>query len=210
MRPSGIVRTSKLRGLSVISVTDHDNMNIYANEFSPRNRERIFEKHGVRIIPGMEVKTDCGDIIGLFLETEITGTKFDDVVGQIREQDGLIVLPHPYHRNVDPADLVQNVDLIECINGRCKPEKNDQAIQLAKDVGIPVIGGSDAHMYWEIGQITTNFSEMIASYTHNETIANSFIESKRDVEGTPLPFIMTHGISYASGRLKRLLGWDIQ
>lgn len=210
MSPARIVRTSKLRDLSVISVTDHNNMNIYANEFSAENRNRIFEKYGVRIIPGVEVKTDCGDVIGLFLEKEVSGSEFDDVVDQIQEQEGLVVLPHPYHRDADPANLVQDVDLIECINGRCKSEKNDQAIELAEETDLPVIGGSDAHMYWEIGQITTHFSGEIASLSDSKTLSNSFLESKRNVRGTPLPFLLTHGVSYASGRLKRVLGCDNQ
>lgn len=206
MRPGGIVKAAKLRGLSIISVTDHGNMDIYENEFSPGHRERIFQEHDLFVIPGVEVKTNCGDMIGLFVEEEITGTEFDDVISQIRSQNGLVVLPHPYHRDVDPVEIISEVDLVESINGRCRSEQNYRAIELAKEERIPIIGGSDAHMYWEIGQIQTHFEEDITLADFRENSPARLKNMNRTVQGSPLPFLMTHGVSFASGRLKRLLG----
>ena len=52
------------------------------------------------VIPGEEVKTDDqGEVIGLFLEREIPrGMSFADTIAAIREQGGLVYVPHPFDR----------------------------------------------------------------------------------------------------------------
>ncbi len=60
--PLKILKTAKKKGLDAISITDHDAMKIDYKQF--RNADVI-------IIPGMEIKTDMGDIIGLFLTEKI-------------------------------------------------------------------------------------------------------------------------------------------
>ena len=210
MSPRNIVRCCSLRNLSLISVTDHDTMEIYQNEFSTERRTEILETHGTRIIPGMEVNTDRGDIIGLFLDSEITAREFSNVISQIRAQDGLVLLPHPYYRNGDPRELIPDIDIIEVVNGRCKSDLNDRAANLAEECCLPTIGGSDAHIYWEIGHIHTHFDDTSGTLRQEELTKELLIDSERDIRGSPLPFYMTHGVSYASGRLKRLLGRSIR
>ena len=81
-------------GLGAIAVTDH---NVFGGALEAveqaRGRELI-------VIPGEEVKTDSqGEVIGLFLEEEIPrGLSFDDTVAAIREQGGIVYLPHPFDR----------------------------------------------------------------------------------------------------------------
>ncbi|WP_281280697.1 PHP domain-containing protein [Natronomonas salsuginis] len=203
MSPNRIIYTAKIRDLSVISVTDHGNMDIYANEFSRENRERILEKHGVFVIPGMEIETNRGDIIGLFLDKEVSGNGFESVVEQIREMDGIVVLPHPYHRDCDPADLLSHIDLIEVVNGRCKSVQNERAGELGDENDVPIIGGSDAHMYWEVGQIRTVLSNEASDSNYDKTAL--LLDAEREVSGSPLPYLLTHGISFVSGRLKNLV-----
>jgi len=210
MSPRNIVRCCSLRNLSLISVTDHNTMEIYHNEFSTERRTQILEDYGTRIIPGMEVNTDRGDIIGLFLDSEVTATKFSVVVSQIRAQGGLVLLPHPYHRNGDPRELIPDIDILEVVNGRCRSDSNDRAASLAEESCLPTIGGSDAHIYWEIGHIHTHFDDTSGILRQEESLKEMLLNSERDIRGSPLPFYMTHGVSYASGRLKRLLGRSIR
>ena len=81
-------------GLGAIAVTDH---NVFGGALEAveqaRGRELI-------VIPGEEVKTDSqGEVIGLFLKEEIPrGMSFDDTVAAIREQGGIVYLPHPFDR----------------------------------------------------------------------------------------------------------------
>lgn len=203
MRPKDIVRTARLRGLSAISVTDHGTMAVYDEELTDDVRARIRENHGVCIVKGMEVKTNAGDVIGLFLDEEVSATSFDDAVAAIRDQGGVVVLPHPYHRDVDPAPLVDTVDLVEVRNGRCRPGQNENAAALAERTRTKTIGGSDAHMYWEIGRITTSLGAN--ADTGDGLSRSALLESDREVRGSPLPYVMTRGVSFASGTLKQLL-----
>lgn len=53
----------------------------------------------LRIIVGEEVKSSAGDIIGLFLEEEIPkGLSPLDTVKRIKDQGGLVSIPHPFDR----------------------------------------------------------------------------------------------------------------
>lgn len=204
MTPKNIVCMAKRRGLSVISVTDHGTMDVYDEEFTDEARERIFEEREVFIIKGMEIRTNVGDVIGLFLDEEISATAFEDVVAEIRDQGGIVVLPHPFHRDVAPSRLADDVDLIEVRNGRCRSEQNSKARALSRETQTPAIGGSDAHMYWEIGRVYTSFVSPDGD-TGDGPGKSMLLESERDVRGSPLPYLMTRGVSFASGKLKQLV-----
>lgn len=204
MDPKNIIRAAKVRGLSVISVTDHGTMDVYSEEFASETLDRILEEHGILVVKGMEIKTDVGDVIGLFLEEEIDATAFGDVVAAIRDQDGIVVLPHPFHRNAHPRDLVDEVDLLEVRNGRCRSRQNEKATDLATETETPAIGGSDAHMYWEIGKVYTALST--ADGDGRDGLRKSLpSDTEREIRGSPLPYPVTRGVSFASGKLKRLL-----
>ena len=78
------------------------------------------------VIPGEEVKTDGqGEVIGLFLREEIPrGLTFADTIAAIKEQGGLVYLPHPFdrlHTVPDPSTLhrhLADIDVFEVYNAR--------------------------------------------------------------------------------------------
>ena len=109
-------------GLGGIAVTDH---NVFGGALEAvelaRGRDLV-------VIPGEEVKTDGqGEVIGLFLEEEIPrGMSFADTIAAIRDQGGLVYLPHPFdrlHAIPDPATLhrhLAEIDVFEVFNaGSC-------------------------------------------------------------------------------------------
>ena len=149
--PKRIVRIAEKRGLDGIAITDHDTIKgaLEASKFNST----------IYVIIGSEIKTEKGDVIGLFLNEEITSKYFDEVVDEIKSQEGLVVLPHPYKKNRGiPNDLLRKVDLIETLNGRLSPELNYKAQILARDNNVPAIGGSDAHISMNIGTVKTIFN----------------------------------------------------
>ena len=149
--PKRIVRIAEKRGLHGIAITDHDTIKgaLEAQKFNK----------SIYVIIGSEIKTERGDVIGLFLNEEIASKHFDDVVYEIKSQGGLVVLPHPYKKNRDiPNELLRKVDLIETLNGRLSPDLNYKAHILAKNNGMPIIGGSDAHISASIGGVKTIFN----------------------------------------------------
>ena len=147
MSPEGVVKQAKKAGLTCIAITDHDTIR------GGVEGKKAGEKYGIRVIAGSEIKTDCGDIIGLNLHDEIRVTGWKEVIAAIRSQGGLVVLPHPYREHTHVEEIAPLVDFIETGNGRSTPEQNAAAASLAVRAGKPQTYGSDAHILSEIGAV---------------------------------------------------------
>ena len=145
---------AEAQGLGAIAVTDH---NVFGGALETvdeaRGRELI-------VIPGEEVKTDGqGEVIGLFLEREIPrGLSFADTVAAIREQGGLVYVPHPFdrlHSIPDPRTLhrhLADIDVFEVYNARLLFEAyNDEALRFARKYNLTMGAGSDAHVLQGVG-----------------------------------------------------------
>jgi len=109
------------------------------------------------VIVGMEVATEIGDILGLFLQSPLKSRWCEDCVYEIHEQGGIATLPHPYrHHSRLPFELVETFDGVEVWNAR-DPEDVSHRVrqQLAKPYSLAELGGSDAHWSREIGRART-------------------------------------------------------
>jgi hypothetical protein len=140
--------------LGAVAITDH---NVFGGALEAvekaRNRDLI-------VIPGEEVKTDNqGEVIGLFLREEIPrGMTFADTIAAIREQEGLVYVPHPFdrmHAIPSPATLhrhLPEIDVLEVYNARLLFDGyNDEALRFARKYGLLAGAGSDAHVLQGIG-----------------------------------------------------------
>jgi len=141
-------------GLGAIAVTDH---NVFGGAL-----EAVELAHGrdLIVIPGEEIKTKGqGEVIGLFLREEIPrGTSFEDTLAAIREQGGLVFLPHPFDRRhaiPDPQTLhrhLAEIDVLEVYNARLLMETyNDEALRFARKYNVLQGAGSDAHVLPGLG-----------------------------------------------------------
>jgi predicted metal-dependent phosphoesterase TrpH len=101
--------------------------------------------------------TNQGEVIGLFLSEEIVSKNLIDVISEIKAQNGIIVIPHPFdnmrHSALQPNDeFAPLIDCIEGFNSRCIFQKyNEKAVEYANRHNLPLIAGSDAHFENEIG-----------------------------------------------------------
>jgi predicted metal-dependent phosphoesterase TrpH/glycosyltransferase involved in cell wall biosynthesis len=145
---------AEAEGLGAIAVTDH---NVFGGA-----REAVEKARGrdLIVIPGEEVKTDDqGEVIGLFLKEEIPrGMSFAETVAAIREQEGIVYLPHPFdrmHAIPFPATLhrhLHEIDVLEVYNARLLFEGyNDESVRFARKYGLPAGAGSDAHVLQGVG-----------------------------------------------------------
>lgn len=156
--PADVLAVARLRGLDRIAITDH-------NEIEGAFRARDLDPR--RVIVGEEVKTAEGvDVTGLFLETRIPrGLSAVETAQAIRQQDGLVYVPHPFAggKGVGPAvleTLAPWVDVVEIFNARLhRPELNEEARRWAEGRGLPGGAGSDAHTLREIGRGIIEVSE---------------------------------------------------
>lgn len=140
---SKIIRIAKKRGLGGIAITDHDSF----EEFS----KTINNSKEVLVIRGMEIKTEIGDVLALFLKEEIKSRGFKEVSKEVKKQGGILIVPHPAVGHILTEDVLKNADAIEIFNSRLNESANKFAEDLAKKIKKPGIASSDAHTYWEIG-----------------------------------------------------------
>ena len=154
MDAAELVDHAEAEGLGAIAVTDH---NVFGGALEAADYAR---GRKLVVIRGEEVKTDDqGEVIGLFLEREIPrGMTFTDTVAAIREQGGLVYIPHPFdrlHAIPDPRTLhrhLADIDVLEVYNARLLFEGfNDEALRFARKYNLTMGAGSDAHVLQGVG-----------------------------------------------------------
>lgn len=145
-----IVKIAIKNHLDGIAITDH---NTIKGGLNAKN----YETKDFKVIVGSEIMTDQGEVIGLFLSEEIKSNNFIDVVYEIKAQNGIIIIPHPFdemrHSALHPKDeCARLIDCIEGFNSRCVFQKyNEKAVEYANRHYLPLVAGSDAHFGNEIG-----------------------------------------------------------
>ncbi|MCW3986028.1 MAG: PHP domain-containing protein [Candidatus Bathyarchaeota archaeon] len=198
LSPRSIIKMAKRKGLSAIAVTDHETVK---GAMETIREARI--SSDLLIVSGIEVRTNIGDLIGLFVEEDIATRDFYEVIDEVRDQDGLVVLSHPSrgHKNMSKQMMLE-IDIVEALNGRSSGAKNLEAKKLALSLNKPVVGGSDAHFSFEIGSIRTIF---FSSVTSLEDLRKLVVSGERKLIGRESPAIV-HGFSFGVEIIKRVIG----
>jgi predicted metal-dependent phosphoesterase TrpH len=121
-----------------------------------------------KVIVAEEILTTEGEIMGMFLKETIPGgITPQEAIKRIREQDGLVNIPHPFETIRGSAlkdraieEIAGDIDLIEVLNSRSPfPLNSNKARAFAAKHGIPGSAGSDAHSIGEIGNAYIEMSE---------------------------------------------------
>jgi predicted metal-dependent phosphoesterase TrpH len=168
-----LIEEAKRIGLDGICLTDHN----YA--WNPDRVKALSQKHGFLVLRGNEITTDQGHILVFGLDANIREMgviKLDELRREVRKADGFMIAVHPFRGflvfgleqlglNREKAmerPLFKYVDAIEVMNGKVTKEENDFASEVAAGLGLPGIGGSDAHSASEVGLYATRFQDTIA------------------------------------------------
>ena len=150
MELSEIVERARAAGLQGAAVCDHD-----------LTAEALPSFPDFLLIPGTEVSTDRGHLLGLFVTEPVQSRGSRRAAEEIRAQGGLAVLAHPFQRSRDPERLVPLVpwlDGVEVWNSRAErkiPQANRMAADFAGAHHLRPFAGSDAHLPQEVGNGTT-------------------------------------------------------
>jgi predicted metal-dependent phosphoesterase TrpH len=193
LKPERIIKIARKKGLSGIAITDH-------NTIRGALKTKLSIIDDFVVIIGSEVKTEKGEITGLFLNEEIKSNKFAEVIEEIKDQDGISVLPHPYRNKLcDPKNLLNEVDIVEGLNARTPKELNYKAQSLAKSFGLPMIAGSDAHISFEIGSVQTIIRGNERTF---DDIKKCLLKGEVIIKGKELPYHL-QVVSAGIGRLRR-------
>lgn len=158
--------------LDIIAVTDHDTI-----DFALRLQEHL----GDRIIVGEEIMTTGGEIIGLYLKERIRpGLSPLETIKQIKEQGGLVYVPHPFEsirKGLHPGvldELVDYIDVIEVCNGRAfLQNRSAQTVIWAKLNRVIGVASSDAHGVRGLGKTYTSVKILPKPGELIETLAHS-------------------------------------
>jgi len=173
--PKTITKIAIRRGFNGIAITDH-------NTIKGGLKAKEYETKDFKVIIGSEIMTSNGEVIGLFLSEEIRSTDLIEVISTIKDQNGIIIIPHPFdkmrHSALHPTDkCARLVDCIEGFNSRCIFQKyNDKAVEYANKNNLPVVAGSDAHFANEIGNA--------GIVTESEDLQEAMIKNNIEIFGS--------------------------
>lgn len=156
--PKEIVNQCKKHSINYIGLTDH-----CTADGGIKYKAQI-EKNGIKVITGEEIKTQEGEIIGLFLTKTINCKDkkgnlitLSDAIAQIQKQDALVFAPHPFdlmRLGIGKKNLGKyrdQIDAYEVFNSRTKINIfNKQSEKYAKENNLTAFIGSDAHIAREI------------------------------------------------------------
>ena len=175
MSPESLVDRCLKTGIDCIAVTDHNTVEgaLATRQIAP-----------FMVIIGEEVKSSQGEITGLFLsETIPRGLAPLETVLRIRDQGGLVSLPHPFDRFRSGVisrqaleEILPYVDIVEAFNSRNNMgADNRRAREFAQEHDLLASAGSDAHTVFEVGRTyvqmphfdgtPTGFKEVLAQST---------------------------------------------
>jgi predicted metal-dependent phosphoesterase TrpH len=175
-----LLQTARDRGLGAIAITDH-------NEVSGAlEARRIAAELGdIEVIVAEEVKTaEQGEVIGLFIEEKIPkGMTMGETIAAIREQGGLVYVPHPFDRFHSVPDyehlldIVEEIDILEVFNPRVAVTAfNEEAERFARKYRIVPGAGSDSHVAQGLGSVRVRI--------HDFEGPAEFLEAMRDADIT--------------------------
>jgi hypothetical protein len=172
----------KRKGIECVGITDHNTI---------EGALKLKEEVSIRVIVGEEIKTEHGEIIGLFLKNEVpSGLSILETIEMIKEQGGLVYIPHPFDNfrkaTIDITVLekiIDKIDVIEVFNSRTLfNQANEIALKFAKEHNIIPAVGSDAHTKHEIGN---SYIEM-EDFSTKEEFLKSLKNARLFTQRTPL------------------------
>jgi predicted metal-dependent phosphoesterase TrpH len=176
LSPEDLAIEAVTRGLTGINITEHDRLwDTYKLAAYRESNPALFVNNG------MEVSTDLGHMIVVGLKQYVPGIRRAEELRRVLDETGgFMSVAHPFRHWFDPVyfrkqgkepftmtpeqaaermPVFQLVDAIEALNGANTPRENLFALRVAKALGKPVTGGSDAHSKSGIGFYCTVFEK---------------------------------------------------
>lgn len=163
--PAQVIEVSLSRDFHLIAITDHDHV-----EGAKRVADLLAQQQlPLQMITGVEVSTRQGHLLGLFVKKAPKAMRsVEESIDAIKEQGGLVIIPHPLGRLVPSLSRAKIDDLLGrgyAIDGIeiYNPSPANAAMRLAARTAnlqwhLAETGGSDAHFWQHIGSAYTLFS----------------------------------------------------
>ena len=172
-RLSDIVEHCNSTGINCLALTDHNAIEgaVKLQQIAPFS-----------VIVGEEILTSNGEIVGLFLVELIPPyLSAEETVRRIKDQGGLVLIPHPFDRYFRPSaiergaleSIVSDVDIIEVFNSHTVIRSDSkQALKFARKHNLLGSAGSDAHLVGEIGNAYIEMPDFSDAEQFKKSLAN--------------------------------------
>ena len=153
-----VVNAAIQKGIDCLAITDH-------HEVKGALEAREYAGERLLIIPGIEITTKQGDILGLGVEQIIPkGLSPEETIKMILEAGGFPIIAHPFtwpfhFRKVEEFVQKNGIVGIEILNGASPPFFNRKAKKLAEKYNLPFTAGSDAHSPKYVGNVYLEIPE---------------------------------------------------
>ncbi|KSW12690.1 histidinol phosphatase [Pyrodictium occultum] len=150
--PEEVLIAAVEKELDVIAVTDHDT---FEGGLRALRAARSMSLDLV-VVPGAEVRTTAGDVLVYCSDEPLERIPRDPLeLADVAHDNGCLVAPaHPFDtRRAGIGELVYHGswDALEVYNARSDPASNQRAERAARELGIPGLANSDAHLVDELG-----------------------------------------------------------
>jgi len=165
--------------LDGIAITDH-------NSIAGHPEAKKLSKGGFLVIPGVEVASADGHIVGLGVRELIPrNLPAKETVERIREQGGVAIAAHPFALGRRTGLVYKaKFDAIEVLNSRAFFLSNPLARRFAERNKIPMVAGSDAHRRDEIGLAYTT----VDCEPKTELVLEQIKMGRTSASGRAIPF----------------------
>jgi len=145
--PKELIFYAKKRGLDGLAITDHNRID---------GALKIAKETDFTIIPGIEVSSSDGHVLGLNVQEQIPKwLSISETVDKIHEAGGIAVACHPvtFFKISLGEHTNSKLDAVEVINSSAFPFKHSvkRSKKMASRLEVAQVAGSDAHYGPEIG-----------------------------------------------------------
>jgi histidinol phosphatase-like PHP family hydrolase len=169
MEPCDLVRRAEEMGLDAVCITEH---NASWEEDALRS---LNDGTSLRLFGGVEVSTECGDVLVFGLEGETPrGVRIEELRRIVDGSGGVMIAAHPFRRysvagvTTDAEEACRSpvlrwVDAAEVFNGLSTRREVELAQEVLLRLGLRGVGGSDSHAPHTLGSCFTVFERPLAT-----------------------------------------------
>jgi len=200
--PKEMVEAAIKKGIDCLAITDHSEIKGASEAIGYAKGKSIL------IIPGIEIKSKEGDILGLNIKKVIpNGLSAKETIKKIKEAGGMAIIPHPFGWSCsfkgNLKNLIKDIDgvaetsshlpphaasrrlAIEVLNASIFGSGNKIALDFAQNFNLPFTAGSDAHEPNMVGKV---YLEVPGDNLSIEEILNQIKNRNAKTEGSKVNF----------------------
>jgi predicted metal-dependent phosphoesterase TrpH len=208
--PGELLLAARARGIHCVAITDHNTTKGALQAAALAEADPTLP----RVIPGIELSTVDGEIIGLYVQEDIPeGLPLAEAADRILGQGGVIYFPHPYElfrrgavSRKERSRAAALASIVEVVNGRSLgPRSATKAEKLARRFGKAQGAGSDAHCKAEVGQAYVVIDALPTRDTLVALVAAGTVKHRLSAKEYTLNWGM-QGLAPATRLCRRLAG----